>query len=185
MSKFPILYTPRLMLGELEVSDIPTIVKYVDNPNIANNLHNVPHPYYEKDAIFWLNMVRQGFDNQTNYTFKINLKETNEFIGAMSLHIKKPHHKAEAGYWIGEPFWGQGYATEGLRVVLKFGFEELNLNKIYAKYYDYNPASGKVMAKTGMIKEAELIDNEFKQGKFVAEIQYHLTKRQYEALNNK
>ena len=185
MAEFPTLHTLRLTLARLEISDIPTIVKYVGNPNITNNLRNVPHPYYEKDAIFWLNMVRQGFDNQTDYSFRLGLKETNEFIGAMSLHVKKPHHKAEAGYWIGESFWGQGYATEALRAVLKFGFEELKLNKIYAMYYDYNPASGKVMANNGMIKEAEFVDNEFKHGKFVTEIQYRLTKREYEVLNNK
>jgi len=185
MTEFPTLHTLRLTLGQLEISDIPVIVKYVNNPNITNNLRNIPHPYYEKDAIFWLNMVRQGFDNQTDYTFRIGLKETKEFIGAMSLHPKKPHHKAEAGYWIGEPFWNKGYASEALRAVLRFGFEELELNKIYAMYYDYNPVSGKVMINNGMIKEAELVDNEFKDGKFVTEIQCRLTKREYEALNKK
>jgi len=185
MTKFPTLHTPRLILGQLEVSDIPTIVEYADNPNIANNLRDLPQPYREKDAIFWLNMARQGFENQTEYIFKLGLKETNEFIGGMGLHLKKPHHKAELGYWIGEPFWNQGYATEAARAVLKFGFEALDLNKIYAKYYTYNPASGKVMVKNNMIKEAEFVDTQFKLGKFVTEIQYRLTKREYETLNNK
>jgi len=185
MTEFPTLHTPRLILGQLEIGDIPVILKYVDNPKITNNLRNVPHPYYEKDAIFWLNMVRQGFDSQTDYTFRLGLKETNEFIGAMSLLPKKPHHKAEAGYWIGEPFWNKGYASEALSAVLKFGFEALELNKIYAMYYDYNPISGKVMVKNGMVKEAELVNNEFKDGKFVTEIQYRLTKHEYKIFLNK
>jgi len=185
MTTFPILHTPRLILGQLEVSDIPRIVEYADNPNIANNLKALPQPYREKDAISWLHHAREGFDSQRVYIFKLGLKETNEFIGGMGLHLKKEHHKAEVGYWIGEPFWNKGYATEALRAILKFGFEALDLNKIYAMYYDFNPASGRVMENNKMIKEAELVDDEFKHGKFAAHIQYRLTKREYEALNSK
>ncbi len=183
MTEFPTLHTSRLILGQLEVSDIPRIVEYADNPNIANNLRDLSQPYREKDAIFWLNMARQGFENQAEYIFKLGLKETNEFIGGMGLHLKKEHHKAEVGYWIGEPFWNKGYATEALRAILKFGFEELELNKIYAKYYTYNPASGKVMVNNGMIKEAEFVDTQFKLGKFVTEMQYRLTKREYHQMS--
>ena len=85
---FPTLRTPRLILGQLEVSDIPRIIEYADNPNIANNLRNLPQPYREKDAIFWLNMAREGFENQEVYVFKLGLKATNDFIGGMGLHIK-------------------------------------------------------------------------------------------------
>jgi len=184
MTTFPTLHTPRLVLSQLEVNDIPRIVKYADNPNIANNVRYLPQPYREKDAIVWLNNARQGFDKQTAYIFKLGLKETNEFIGGMGLNLKKQHHKAELGYWIGEPFWNKGYATEAIAAILKFGFETLELNKIYAMHYDFNLASGKVMINNKMIKEAELVDDEFKHGKFVTQTQYHLTKREYEALNN-
>jgi len=81
---------------------------------------------------------------------------------------------------MGEPFWGNGYVTEAVAAVLKFGFEELHLNKIYATFQSDNPASGKVMIKNGMIKEAEFVDDEFKDGKFLTIVQYRITKHEYE-----
>lgn len=179
MTTFPTLHTPRLTLGELEVSDIPTIVKYADNPNISNMLRTMPYPYYEKDAIFWLNRARIEFEKGTAYMFRIGLTETSEFIGNIGIHIKKEHKKGIVGYWISEPFWGNGYMTEALEAMLKFGFEELNLHKISAVFQSDNPASGKVMIKNHMIKEAELVDDEFKDGKFHTLIQYRLTKPEY------
>jgi len=180
MTTFPTLHTPRLTLGQLEISDIPNIVEYAGSPNIAKMLRDLPHPYAEKDAIFWLNLANQGFANQTEYIFKLGLKETNEFIGGMGLHLKKRSNKAEVGYWIGEPFWNKGYATEALSVILKFGFEVLELNKIYATHYVKNIPSGKVMINNGMVKEGELVDDLKKDDEYLTLIQYRLTKREYE-----
>jgi len=184
MKTFPTLHTPRLTLGQLEVSDIPTIIQYAQNPNIyiSKMLRTMPYPYAEKDAIFWLNKARTEFEKETAYIFRIGLSATGEFIGGIGLHVKKEHQKAVIGYWIGEPFWGKGYMTETLGAVLTFGFETLNLNKMQAVHKASNVASGKVMVKNRMIKEAELVDDDFKDGKFHTLIQYRLTKREYEHL---
>ncbi len=60
---------------------------------------------------------------------------------------------AELGYWIGRFYWGQGYCTEAARQVLRYGFEDLKLNKICARHMQTNPASGRVMQKIGMRQE--------------------------------
>ncbi len=182
MKTFPTLHTSRLTLGQLEISDIPTITAYASNPNVSKMLRTMPYPYAEKDAIFWLNRSRTEFEKQTSYIFRIGLA-TGEFIGGIGLHIKKAHQKAVIGYWIGEPFWGKGYMTEALGAVLEFGFETLNLNKIQAVYKLDNPQSGKVMAKNNMIQEAELVDDMYQNGQFHTLIQYRLTKREYQQMS--
>ncbi len=185
MEKLPIIPTKRLILGPLSIADIPRIVEYADNPNIAKMLRNLPSPYAEKDAVFWINLANQGIENKTAYVFKIGLKERNEFIGGMGLHSVSTHDKAEAGYWIAEPFWGKGYATEALGALLGFGFKTVGLNKIYAVHNTQNPASGKVMINNNMIKEGVLVDEEKKDDKYLTMVRYRLTKREYEELAEK
>ena len=77
-------------------------------------------------------------------------------IGAIGLTISPRNQRAEMGYWLGVPYWNKGYATEAARAVLRFGFQELGLNRIYASYFPRNPASGRVMEKAGMRYEGTL-----------------------------
>lgn len=182
MNKYPTLKTERLTLTNPKVSDIPNIIQYAGNIKVAKNTLNMPHPYFEKDAIFWLNMAHTGFQNRDKYIFGIRLKTTNELIGGMGLHLMIPYNRAELGYWIAEPFWNKGYASEAAGEVLKFGFKTLNLNKIFATHLIENPASGKVMLKNGMIKEGTLKDHFKKDGKYRTVHQYRLTKEEYEQL---
>jgi len=182
MKTFPTLHTSRLTLGQLEVSDIPAIIAYIRDQKTSKMLRNMPHSYAEKDVIFRLNRARISFEKEIAYYFRIGLTATGEFMGAIRLSIKKEHHKANVGYWIGEPFRRKGYTTEALGAVLKFGFETLNLNKIQAAHKINNLQSGKVMTKNGMIKEAEMVDDMYENGQFYTLIQYRLTKREYEHL---
>ncbi len=182
MKQFPILPTSRLSLEEVRTSDIPAIIEYAGAAEVAQTTLNMPHPYAEKDAIFWINKARQGFHAEDHYIFGIRLAATDEFMGGIGLIVNKRFNKAEIGYWIGVPFWNQGYMTEATGAVLRFGFEELGLNKIYAQFLAENPASGKIMIKNGMIKEAELVDHIQKYGEYKTSIQYRLTKAEYENL---
>ena len=61
--------------------------------------------------------------------------------------------KGKQGYWLGKDYWNKGYATEAVKAVIGYGFEKLRLNRIYAGHFTKNPASGRVMQKTGMTHE--------------------------------
>lgn len=180
MLDFPQIETANLILGKIQVSDIPRIIEYAGNKKIANNTLNVPHPYEEKDAISWINFANQGFEEKTHFTFSMRLKSTNEFIGGIGLNINKQFNRAELGYWMAEPFWNKGFTTEALAAILDFGFTKLELNKIFATHLIENPASGKVMIKNGMIKEGELVEHFRKEEIFKSVIQYRLTKKEFE-----
>lgn len=183
MEKFPEIETSRLILGKLSFEDIPKIIEYAGNKKVAETTLNIPHPYKDNDAIFWINNANKGFENKTQFTFGIRTKNRDEFIGGIGLKINIRFQRANLGYWIAEPFWNKGYASEAVEAILKFGFTEINLNKIYATHLIENPASGRVMIKNGMIKEGELKDHTKKGDFFRSLIQYRLTKKEFENKN--
>lgn len=186
MSKeFPELKSRRLRLGQLRAKDIPVIVNYANNENIARTTLNLPFPYQEKDAIFWINSAHEGFQNKWRYIFGIYLNETDEFVGGIGIHLQKKFNRAELGYWVAEPFWGKGICTEATGLIMEFGFNELQLNKIIATHMTHNPASGKVMIKNGMVKEAELIDHYKKGDTYLSVDQYRMLRKDFRSKEEK
>lgn len=180
MEKFPELKTERLILGKVTYKDIPKIIDYAGNKNVSDTTLNIPHPYEKDHALFWINSAEKGFEEGTQYTFAQRVRATDEFIGGIGLKIDPRFDRAVLGYWIAEEFWNKGYATEAVEAILKFGFFQLSLNKIYATHLVENTASGKVMIKNGMIKEGELKDHTKKGDQYRSLIQYRLTKEEYE-----
>ena len=183
MDKFPEIETNRLLLRKLSFEDIPKIIEYAGNKKVAEATLNIPHPYKEEDAIFWLNSANTGFKKKIQYTFAIRTKINNEFIGGIGLKININFKRGVLGYWIAEPFWNKGFATESVGGILKFGFNKIKLNKIYATHFFENPASGRVMIKNGMIKEGELKDHTKKGDLLKSLIQYRLTNKEFENKN--
>lgn len=182
MKASSILQSQRLTLSIPTASDIPNIVQYAGHEKVADTTQNMPHPYKEKDAIFWINMAKEGLETQTHFIFGIRLKTTQELIGGIGITVNQSFDRGELGYWIGVPFWNKGYATEAVQLVLQFGFEQLALNKIYAVHLIGNDSSGKVMIKNGMIKEGELKEHYKKGDEYRSVHQYRLTKGEYIAL---
>ena len=180
MTKVFKIETKRLILGPIKSNYIPKIVEYAGNKKVADALLTLPHPYQEEDAIYWMNLSNQGLKNGDHYIFGIFLKDYQEFIGGIGLHLEKEHNRAELGYWIAEPFWHQGYATEAAGGAIKFGFEELGLHKIMANHLPENTASGKVMINNGMVKEGVLKDHIRKNGKYETLVQYGILKSEHQ-----
>lgn len=179
MEPFPEIETNRLVLTELKSEYIPQIVKYASNQNISAHTMNVPFPYTEKDAVYWINLANEGFRNKTNFIFGIRLKAENKLIGGVSLTVEQRFLRAEAGYWIAEPFWNNGFATEATSAIISFGFEKLGLNKITSSHFEINPASGKVMRNCGLTKEGGLKEHVYKNGVFHTLMVYGLTKNDF------
>jgi ribosomal-protein-alanine N-acetyltransferase len=152
MDVFPELNTNRLKLRKISIEDIPSLVKYANNKKISDNVLNIPHPYGEPDAVFRISYVVQGFKSKARYVFAITFQKSEEFIGEIGLHLDRQKNIAELGYWIGEPFWGKGLATEATKAVLRFGFEKLSLNMIFANCHVENKASENVLLNNGMKK---------------------------------
>ena len=146
--------TQRLFLRPFNEADIPEIVRLLNDPAIAETTLNVPYPYTEEDARAWLAFQEENRD--VDNTLAIVRKDDGQLVGSISFRPNARHNKAEIGYWIGKPYWGRGYATEAVRAIIRYGFQELGLNRFYATHFTENPASGRVMQKAGMKYEGTL-----------------------------
>lgn len=92
-----------------------------------------------------------------SYNWVVELKETKELIGSISaVHMRKKDLNVEIGYCYGSKYWNHGYATEALSRVINFFLDDCNLHLVEAYHISGNPASGRVMEKSGMHKDAVL-----------------------------
>ena len=142
------LETDRLILRKFKLGDeIQVFKNWASDPNTSQYVGWETH----KDVSQTLEYVKDGFH------WVIQLKDTNELIGDISVfEIRKKHLNCEIGYSYGSKFWGKGYATEALRVILEYLLNECEFHLVEAKHQILNPASGRVMEKVGMKKDAVL-----------------------------
>jgi RimJ/RimL family protein N-acetyltransferase len=148
----PILTTDRLILRPFSLSDAGAVQELAGAYEVALNT-SIPHPYPDGGAALWIGSHQAHFDQGEGVHFAVTRRRGEQLIGAMGLTLAPDHRRAELGYWIGVPFWGQGFATEAGRAVVAYGFRELGLLRIMATHYARNPASGRVMQKLGMTRE--------------------------------
>ncbi|MGN7756225.1 GNAT family N-acetyltransferase [Chryseobacterium sp. 22532] len=174
LKEFPVIETERLILSQLKEEDLPFVTEYLQDKIFSDVTSNIPYPYTGEHAKFWMKMSRESFENNTGYTFAVRNKE-GQILGAIGLH-DRDDDKAELGYWMGKPFWNKGYITEAATALIDFGFNELQINKIYATYFLDNPASGRIMEKIGMEKEALLKQHLKKDGKYIDVMMYSILK---------
>lgn len=173
--------TNRLLLRPFQLSDANDVKQLAGNFEIADTTLFIPHPYEDGVAEHWISSHEQNYKSGKEIIFAITRCYTKELIGSIGLSVNKEHEKAELGYWIGKPFWNQGYATEAAMAMLKFGFEDLELGRIHAHYFARNPASGKVMEKLGMQHEGTLRKDIKKWGKFEDIKIYGILRSEYQS----
>lgn len=145
--------TDRLLLRRLELSDAGAVQRGCGPREVAEMMLRVPHPYPDGAAEAFILGTHEKAAAGAEFTFGIELRAGGELVGCIGLVPVHEHRHAELGYWIAKGHWGRGYATEAVRRVLAFGFDQLGLHRIHAGYYSHNPASGRVLAKTGFRHE--------------------------------
>ena len=161
------LRTSRLLLRSFTGEDVPAIARLAGAKEIASTTVQIPHPYAEEDARFFVKKADEDFRAGRSVSFAISLLSPGELCGAVGLHIAEAHNHAELGYWIGVPFWGNGYATEAAGAVLEFGFRALRLNRIFAHHFSGNAASQRVLEKIGMRHEGRSRQHIRKWGTYI------------------
>ncbi len=127
--------------------DLADIVYLANNRSIASMLATMPHPFGLDDAKKLISRAQNIVDNQAY--FAIRLISTGRFIGAGGYGPSKDGDAVHLGYWIGEPFWGQGYATEAAQMLTDHAFTHTSLDTLHATCRVNNPASRRVIIKSG------------------------------------
>ncbi|MGH1387787.1 GNAT family N-acetyltransferase [Kordia sp.] len=161
----------KIKIRSLSSLDISELAKLANNKKVWDNLRDsIPNPYSKNDADFFINLTEQEKPKQN---FGIDYK--GKLCGIIGIIIQKDVYRksAEIGYWIGEPYWGNGIATKAIALITDYGFNTLDLNRIYAGVFEYNIASMKVLEKNGFKKEGIFKNAILKNEKFYDEHRFY------------
>ncbi|MFG1302067.1 GNAT family N-acetyltransferase [Xanthobacter sp. V3C-3] len=144
----PVLETERLVLRAPRIEDVAAVAELANNRKIAEMTANLPFPYRPSDAHAFVETLAAIPDAAT---FAVFLKREGAlaFAGMVSFGRRPPEPAPEIGYWIGEPFWGLGIATEAVRAVIDYAFSETDLSLLLGSARVVNPGSRRVLEKCG------------------------------------
>ncbi|MDR6225119.1 GNAT family N-acetyltransferase [Desmospora profundinema] len=183
MSPLP-LTTVRLHLQPFDLADAPAVQEWAKDARVAATTLNIPHPYPDGAAEDWIGSLHEQHHRNRGTTVAIRLRHDDTLIGAMGLGIHPQHNRAELAYWIGVPYWGQGYATEAARAVIRYGFQDLGLHRIWAAAMVHNPASSRVLEKAGLKREGLLRQHVKKGDTYIDLVYYGLLQEEWASLCN-
>lgn len=142
-----ILKTDRLILRPWKETDAKSLYEYAKNPNVGPMAGWPPHKSIEES----LDIIRNVLNGAECYA--ICEKDNTIAIGSveLKLDLSDKEDECELGYWLGEPFWGNGYMPEAARELIRHGFEDLKMSTIWCGYYDGNNKSKRVQEKLGFV----------------------------------
>jgi ribosomal-protein-alanine N-acetyltransferase len=141
----------------------------------------IPHPYPERAAETWIATHADAWEREEALDLAIQRIADGALVGAIGLGLELDHGRAQLGYWVGRPYWGEGYATEAARELVRYAFEELGLARVYAFRFATNPASGRVLEKIGMKHEGVRRAHTIKWGERLDEDGYGILRDEFEA----
>jgi [ribosomal protein S5]-alanine N-acetyltransferase len=153
-------------------SDKSSLVKFGNNRKIWRNLtDSCPSPYRPSDADDWLDCMAQ-LNPCTHYAIEVD----GIAVGGIGVVIQKGSYAktGEFGYWLGEPYWGQGIATAAARGVVAYLFQALELERLESGVFIWNTASMRVLEKVGFEKEGIARRSILKDGQLVDRAIYAL-----------
>jgi [ribosomal protein S5]-alanine N-acetyltransferase len=162
------------ILRPFHANDLDSLVHYANNPKIAMFLMDrFPHPYTVDHGKAFIASATQ---NSPPHILAIDIG--GKVVGGIGIHqqMDVQSKNAELGYWLGEPFWGKGIATEAVKQMVTYGFRNFDITRIFARPFGTNIASQKVLEKAGFILEAKFEKTFFKNGVFLDELIYAVRK---------
>ena len=164
--KIPTIETERLILRKMRVEDCGDMYEYSKRQDVTEFLLWSPHPNRVHTKKY-LEYIRTRYDDGEFYDWAIELRSENKMIGTCGFtSFDFANKSAEVGYVINPAYQKRGYAPEALLEVMMFGFLELNIHRIEAKYMDGNEASRKVRDKLGMKYEGCARSSMFVKGQY-------------------
>ena len=174
-SPFPEIKTERLLLRRITDADAPellflrsdeTVMKYIDREK----------PKSLEEALAFIQIVNANIDKNESVMWAIALQDKPDtLIGNIGFwRILNKHYRSEIGYMLHPSFWGKGIMKEALLAAIDFGFNQMKLHSIEAHINPDNTASGKLLEKTGFVREAYFKEDFFFRGKFIDSAIYSL-----------
>ncbi len=175
-----LLETERLILREFVEEDWQAVLAYQSDPQYLRYYHWSDRSPGAVRAFVKMFLEFQRERPRTKFQLAVIYKEDEQLIGNCGIRINDPDlREANIGYELSSHYWGQGIATEAARALLRFGFEELQMHRIYATTLSANTGSAKVMAKLGMRLEAHELEKEYVKGRWFDSLTYAMLEREW------
>jgi ribosomal-protein-alanine N-acetyltransferase len=147
-----------IYLSAIRQTDKPALLEHLHSKDVYKTTLNIPHPYLEAHADSWIQKrIEQTERLGIEVCFAIRDAKA-RLIGVVSADSLEPGttHRAEIGYWLARPFWGQGIMTDAVRTYVRYAFDELGLLKLTAHTFEFNAGSARVLEKNGFKLEGRL-----------------------------
>jgi RimJ/RimL family protein N-acetyltransferase len=168
------LVLQRCTIRSWRLDDAESLTKHANNRKVWLALRDLfPHPYTIQDAHEFL---QRAISEQPTTKFCIEVDGI--AVGGIGVRLGQDVHRhtASLGYWLGETFWQRGIMSEAVAALTDFCFDNFPLRRISAEAFANNPASVRVLQKTGFSLEARLKKNVIKDGKFLDSLLYAKTR---------
>jgi RimJ/RimL family protein N-acetyltransferase len=175
----PILVTERLLLRPPHEDDVAELAVLANNRSLASMLARMPHPYGEAEANAFIRSTRG--ERRAGCVYALTLAETGAFIGCAGLDSRS--HGLELGYWIGEPYWRRGYATEAAHALVDLAFRATAIDALNVSCRVINSASRRVIHKCGFQYAGQGMMDSLVAGKVPVE-RYRLDRRTWVSLRS-
>lgn len=159
----------QIHLSALHPDDKPAILELLQAKEIYDCTLRIPYPYADADADAWLELTAR-LTALHGHPVHWAIRDASErMIGGCGLDglERRRSHRAEIGYWLGKPYWGQGIATRAVGALCRWAFDELGLAKLTAGVFAFNNASARVLEKCGFEQEGYLKQHWLKDGKLI------------------
>jgi ribosomal-protein-alanine N-acetyltransferase len=141
--------TQRLVLRPPVLADAADICLLAGDYDVASMTGTIPHPYSQQVAAEW---IAEAIAGEEGVVFVI--EDDGKLIGCTGYRPFGDDH-AELGYWIGKPYWGQGYATEAVMTLVAHAFDVDGFDYVTAGHFADNPASARVLRKLGFVTQGD------------------------------
>lgn len=181
----PRLYGELIMLREYRRDDLEPIRAWVNDIEITRHLSDIfLYPHAEDATEAYLEAAVEGKTDSRG--FVIADPATGEYIGQVNLDsIDWKNRVGKIGIVIGRgEHRGRGYGTDAMRLIARFAFREMNLNRLELEVYDFNERAIRCYASCGFREEGRLRERQFKDGKYVDVVAMGLLRSDWEALQS-
>jgi len=182
MSLLP-LQTERLILRDFTAGDWQAVHAYAADPEAVRYMEWGPNSEAQTRGYIESLLIGLQADQRRSFDLAVTLRADGRLIGGCGFHISHPYNRAGwLGYIFRRDSWGQGYATETARELLRLGFDRFGLHRIFATCDPRNLGSAHVLEKIGMRREGHLRDNKWQKGQWRDSLLYAILEHEFRAL---
>ncbi len=169
---------PDVYLSPIRDADKSAMLEYLSTNDVQLTTLHIPYPYSEADADAWITKRKEHAQRAGKEVSFAIREASGKMIGAVGADSFEPGttHRAEIGYWLAKPYWGQGIMTDVVGAYIRYAFDELKLVKLVAHVFEFNAGSARVLEKNGFKFEGRLRKHYQKNGELFDARAYGLLK---------